>query len=115
MTVFPMEMSDQITGAIRITKLMFQAMPYARKTAVRNSWSLKGILWGSFVYGYFAQMKQNCFADFQRKTPQIIHLTDSREEDYFFLEIPSLESLSGAYRASILLRKKVEALKYTHS
>ena len=37
MTVFPMEMSDQINGAIRITKLMFQAMPYARKTAVRNS------------------------------------------------------------------------------
>lgn len=114
MTVFPVEMSDQVTGAIRITTLMFQAMPYARKTAVRNSWSLKGILWGSLVCGYSAQMKQNCFADFQRKTPQIIHLTDSRAEDCFFLEIPSLESLSGGYKA-ILLRKKGEALKSSHS
>ena len=49
------------------------------------------------------------------KTPQIIHLTDSRAEDCFFLEIPSLESLSRGYRASILLRKKQGALKSSHS
>ena len=65
-----------------------------------------------FVCGYSAQMKQNCRLPM---TPQIIHLTDSRAEDCFFLEIPSLESLSRGYRASILLRKKEGALKSSHS
>lgn len=37
MTVLLIEMSDEITEAIRVTELMFQVVPYARKTAVRNS------------------------------------------------------------------------------
>lgn len=36
-TVLLTAMSDQTTGAIRMTKVMVQAVRFARKTTVRNS------------------------------------------------------------------------------